>query len=104
MRKLPKSLPAEQPRTLIDRAAEEMGLWRNRLGRKDREKLWTPISSWGRQGGSIITLGLRHGKTARRNKKLKRDREARLEAEQTAYEARRTRAAPIVRIESKDTG
>jgi hypothetical protein len=37
----------------------------------------------------------RHGKTARRNKKLKREREARFKADQAAYEARRTGQVPI---------
>ena len=52
-------------------------------------------SPWGRSGGNIIAVGLRHGKTARRNKKLKRKREARLEAEHAAYEVRRAIPAPI---------
>ena len=96
MRKPPKSLPAEQPRTLTERAAEEMGFWRKRLGRKDREKLWTPTSNWGRHGGSIIALSPRHGRTARKNKKLKREREARFKGEKAAFEARRDLPAKIV--------
>jgi hypothetical protein len=72
-----------------------MDLWRKRLGRKDRAKLWVPASDWGRNGG-IIALGLRHGRTARRNKKLKREREARFKTQQDAYETRRALPAQIV--------
>ena len=68
-----------------------MGLWFGTLSNRDRGKLKLHRSSWGRNGGSIIALGLRHGKTARRNKKLKREREDRFEADQAAYEARRAK-------------
>ena len=52
-------------------------------------------SPWGRHGGNTIALGVRHGKTARRLKKLKRDREVRFKADQAAYEVRRTLPVPI---------
>ena len=48
-----------------------------------------PRSPWGRCGGNIVAVGLRQGKTARRDKKLKRHRE------QAAYEVRRTLPASI---------
>ena len=72
-----------------------MDLWVSTLSYKDRGKLKMPRSSWGRCGGNIVAVGLRKGKTARRNRKLKRQREARLKAEQTAYEARRALPPPI---------
>lgn len=102
--KRPQPQPPVQPKSLAQRAKEEMDLWRKRLNRKDRAKLWMSSSRWGQQGGTIIATGLRHGKTARRNKKLKRRREARLKAEQIACEVRCALPAQIVRIESKDTG
>jgi hypothetical protein len=77
-----------------------MDLWFSRLSYRDRGKLKMDRSLWGRNGGSMIRLGLRHGKTARRNKKLKREREARFSAENAAYEARRTLQAPI-EVETK---
>lgn len=50
---------------LRKRAREEMDRWFSTLSYKiDR-------SPWGRDGGNTVTVGLRHGKTARRNKKLK---------------------------------
>ena len=85
----------EQPRSLPDRAKEAMGLWFGTLSNRDRGKLKMHRSSWARHGGSIIALGLRQGKTARRNKKLKREREARFKAEQAAYKARRAGPVPI---------
>ena len=66
-----------------------MVLWFRALPSKDRAKLKIHRTSWGRHGGNIITLGPQHGKTGRKNKKLKRERKARLKAEQAAYVARR---------------
>lgn len=84
--------PAEptpgQPKSLPERAREEMDLWFRTLTPRDRGRLKIERSSWGRNGGSTIVLGPRHGKTARRQAKLKREREARLKAEQAAYVAR----------------
>jgi hypothetical protein len=95
MRKPPKPEPPEQPKSLSERAEEEMDLWFSTLSYRDRGKLKMHRSLWGRHGGSVIALGLRHGKTARRREKHKREHEARFEAEQAAYEARRTLPAPI---------
>jgi hypothetical protein len=53
-------------------------------------------SPWGSYGGSMIALSPRYGKTARKNKKLKRERETRLKAEQAAYVARRDLPPPIL--------
>jgi len=69
--------------------------WRKKLSSKNCSKLQTQGSRWERDGGNIIWVGLRHGKTARRNEKLSREREARFKAEQAAYEARCILAAPI---------
>jgi len=79
----------DRSKTLAERAREEMDLWVSTLSYKDRCKLKMPRNPWGRCGGNIVGVGLRQGKTARRNSKLKRQREARFKAEQTAYEARR---------------
>jgi hypothetical protein len=81
--------------SLAERAREEMDLWVRTLSYKDRGKLKMPRSPWGRRGGSIVAVGLRQGKTTRRNRKLKRHREARFKAEQAAYEVRRTLPALI---------
>jgi hypothetical protein len=98
MRKRPDAPPAEQPKKHFQRKAKrELFLWRKNLNRKGRSKLEMQMSPWGRDGGSIIKLGLRQGKTARRNKKLKREREARFKAEQAAYEARLILPAKIVK-------
>jgi hypothetical protein len=75
-------------KNLSKRAIEELDFWFSTLSHKDRRKLKTQGSPWGRSGGNIVAVGLRHGKTARRKKKLKRQREARFKAEQAAYEAR----------------
>ena len=94
--KKPPELPSpEQPKSLQKRAKEEMDLWRKRLPYRARAKLNMDRSPWARHGGGMIALGVRHGKTARRNKKLKREREARFKADQAAYEARRTGQVPI---------
>ena len=82
-------LSIERSGSLAVRAKREMDLWVSTLSYKDRGKLKMPRSPWGRCGGNIVAVGLRQGKTARRNRKLKRKREARFKAEQTAYEARR---------------
>lgn len=94
MKKPPKPKLSVQPQRLAQRAKEEMDAWFSTLPYSDRRKLNMRRSPWGRDGGTIA-LGLRPGKTARTNKKLKRDREARLEAEQAAYEMRRTLQVPI---------
>jgi hypothetical protein len=73
-----------------------MDLWVGTLSHTNRRKLKTTQSSWARQGGNIVAVGLRPGKTARRNKKLKREREARFKADQAAYQARRADQARIV--------
>jgi hypothetical protein len=88
-------LSIERSKSLAERAREEMDLWVRTLSRKDRGKLKMPRSPWGRCGGNIVAVGLRQGKTARRNRKLKRRREARFKAEQAAYEVRRTLPASI---------
>jgi hypothetical protein len=85
---------SEEPKPLRVRAKEAQDLWFNTLSYQERRKLKMKRSPWGRAGGTIA-LGLRHGKTARNREKLKGEREARFEAEQAAYEARRTRPAPI---------
>ena len=79
---------------LLERAKEEMKRWFSDLSYRDRGKLKMDRSPWGRAGGTIA-LGLRHGKTARKNKKLKREREARFRAEKASYEARCVLPAPI---------
>jgi hypothetical protein len=89
------SFSTEQPKSLPERANEEIAYWYSTLSYRDRGKLNMHRSAWGRHGGSTIALGLRHGKTARSLKKLKREREARFKAEQAAYEARRILPAPI---------
>jgi hypothetical protein len=72
-----------------------MDRWFRTLSPKDRGKLKMDCSPWGGRGGSIIALGPWQGRTARRNKKLKREREARLKAEKSAYEARLALPAKI---------
>ena len=88
-------LSIERSKSLAERAKEEMDLSVSTLSYKDRGKLKMPRSPWGRCGGNIVAVGLRQGKTARRDKKLKRHREARFKAEQAAYEVRRTLPASI---------
>ena len=88
-------LSIEQSSSLAEPARQEMDLWVPTLSYKDRRKLKMPRSPWGRCGGNIVAVGRRQGKTARRNRKLKRQREARFKAEQTAYEARRALPPPI---------
>ena len=90
----------DQPTSLWERAKEAEELWFSTLPYKERGKLKMPRSRWGRNGGSIIALGVRHGRTARRNRQLKRDREARFKSEQAAYQARRADQAAI---ENSDT-
>jgi len=84
----------EGPKSLSKRAREEMDLWVSTLSYKDRGKLKMHRSPWGRHGGSIA-LGLRHGKTARKNQKLKRERQSRFKAEKANYEALRSLPAKI---------
>jgi hypothetical protein len=83
-------------RTLSHKDRAKLKIHRTKRGRDGRAK-WARDggAKWARDGGSIIALGLRHGKAARRNKKLKRQREARFKAEQAAYEARRADQASI---------
>jgi hypothetical protein len=57
-------------------AKQEMDRWFSSLSPRDRGKLKIHHTRWGRSGGRIIALGVRHGKTARRKKKLKGEREA----------------------------
>ncbi len=95
-------LSIERSGSLAEPAREEMDLWVSTLSYKDRGKLKMPRSPWGRCGGNIVAVGLRQGKTARRNRKLKRQREARFKAEQTAYEARRT-LPPQITDQNRDT-
>ena len=92
----PEPLSAEQPKSLSERARKEMDRWVSTLSYRDREKLKMHHSPWARQGGNIIALGLRQGKTGRRNKKLKRERETRFKADHAAYQARSTNQARIV--------
>jgi hypothetical protein len=94
MKKPPKPPSAVEPKRLHERAKEEMDRWFGGLSYRDRGKLNMHRSPWGRDGGTIMP-GLRQGKTARRNKELKREREARFKAEQVAYEARRNLPAAI---------
>ncbi len=93
MSKRYKPLPPAQA-DLHQRAKEETDRWFNTLAYRDRTKLNMHRSPWGRHGGTLA-LGLRHGKTARSHKRLKREREARLKADQAAYEARRILPAAI---------
>ena len=65
-------LSIERSKSLAERARDEMDLWVSTLSYKDRGKLKMPRSPWGRCGGNIVAVGLRQGKTARRDKKLKR--------------------------------
>ena len=85
---------SEEPKPLRVRAKEAQDLWFSTLSYQERGKLKMQRTPWGRAGGTIA-LGLRHGKTARKNKKLKREREARFRAEKAAYEARRVLPAPV---------
>ena len=72
----------------VGRAEDEMGCWRKTLSPNQRAKLEGQGSRWGRNGGSIVAPKRRRTRTARRNEKLRRERETRLQAEQAAYEAR----------------
>jgi hypothetical protein len=91
----PKRPSTEHPKGLRERANEAMEHWYSSLSYRDRARLNMHRSNWGRYGGNTIAPGMRHGKTARSLKKLKREREARFEADLAAYEARRTHTAPI---------
>ena len=73
-----------------------MDLWFRTLSYRDRGKLKMHRTSWGRHEGNIIAMGLRQGKTARTQARLKREREVRLKAEQAAYVARRDLPPPIL--------
>ena len=95
MKKPPKPPFPVEPKPLRVRAQEAQDVWFGTLSYKKRGKLNMQRSEWGRHGGSIISPGLRHGKTARRNEKLKRKRQNRFKAEQAAYEAGRLLPAPI---------
>ena len=94
MKKPPKPPLPVEPQPLRIRAKEAQDLWFSSLSYQQRGKLKMQRSPWGRAGGTIAP-GLRHGKTARNNKKLKSEREARFDAEKAAYEARRVLPAPI---------
>jgi hypothetical protein len=84
-----------------------MDLWFGTLSYRERGKLKIHRTSWRRHGANIIALRPQHGKTVRKNKKLKREREARLKAEQAAYVARRDLPPPIasgcIAIEQSDS-
>jgi hypothetical protein len=77
-----------EPIGLPGRADNEMGRWRETLSPNQRAKLEGQASPWGRNGGSIVAPKRRRTKTARRNEKLRREREERLQAQQADYEAR----------------
>jgi hypothetical protein len=77
-----------KPTSVPGRAEDEMGRWRKALSPNQRAKLEGQASPWGRNGGSIVAPKRRRTSTARRNEKLRREREARLRAEQADYEAR----------------
>jgi hypothetical protein len=64
-----------------------MRRWRKTLSPKQRATLDTQPSPWGRNGGTIM-LPKRRTKTARRNEKLRRTREASFRADYADYEAR----------------
>jgi hypothetical protein len=70
------------------RAEDEMGRWRKTLSPSHRAKLEGQASQWGRNGGSIVAPKRRRTRTARRNEKLRREREPRFQAERADYEAR----------------
>jgi hypothetical protein len=72
------------------RADNEMRRWQRVLDPKERSALNAETRPWGRNGGSVIAPKRRRTRTARRNEKLRREREARLRAEQAEYEARLT--------------
>jgi hypothetical protein len=99
MSKHANPLPPAQA-NLHERAKEKMDLWFRTLSYKDRGKLKMDRSPWGRHGGNIVAPGLRHGKTGRRNRKLKREREARFKADQAAYQARSVDQARIVKLKN----
>lgn len=53
-----------------------MGHWRKTLSPNQRAKLEGQASPWGHNGGSIVVPKRRRTRTARRNEKLRREREA----------------------------
>ena len=62
------------------RATEAEAAWRKTLVRKERDKLKTQASLWGRHGGNLVAPKPRHGKTFHKREKLRRKREALLRA------------------------
>ena len=60
------------------RATEAEAAWRKTLVRKERDKLKTQASLWGRHGGNLVAPKPRHGKTFHKREKLLRRGEARL--------------------------
>jgi hypothetical protein len=77
-----------EPISVQERAENEMRRWHKTLRPNQRAKLEVQASPWGRNGGSIVAPKRRRTRTARRNEKLRREREACLRAEQADYEAR----------------
>jgi hypothetical protein len=90
----------EPQRVTVLEHVDEMRRWRKTLSQKQRAKLDMQSSPWGRKGGSIVALKRRwKTKTARTNELLRREREARFQAEQADYEARL--AAPWKVVKSR---
>jgi hypothetical protein len=81
---------SKRPETtsVVERADDEMGRWRKTLSPNQRARLEVQASPWARNGGSIVTPKRRRTRTARKNEKLRREREARFQTEQADYEAR----------------
>jgi len=77
-----------EPIGVPGRAGDEMVRWRRTLSPNQRAKLDGQASTWGRNGGSIVAPKRRRTRTARRNEKLRREREARFQADRADYEAR----------------
>jgi hypothetical protein len=93
MSKFIPPLPRAQAK-LHERAKKAEAAWFAKLPKKERAKLKTQASQWGRNGGNLIAPKPRHGKTFHKREKLRRKREALLRAEEAAYEARHAYQAP----------
>jgi hypothetical protein len=72
---------------LKERARKEEAVWRKSLSHKDRAKLATQASPWGREGGTVIALKPRRSRAFHEREKLRRERQARFHAAQATYEA-----------------
>ena len=70
-----------KPTSVPGRAENEMGHWRKTLSPNQRAKLEGQTSPWGRNGGSIVAPKRRRTSMARRNEKLRRERETRQSAD-----------------------